>query len=117
MVSSYDQDIKKISKEIYLTYFTKVMSQQVISLEEGVNYILTNLEYKEESARQILLEVLEGIINYLVVHNRTSFGYFSNIMFFQLVVAYSNEVEEEIRGRIKRVQLLICDNVDRSRVK
>ena len=43
--------------------------------------------------------------------------YFSNIMFLQLVVAFSNEVEENLREKIKNVQLLICDNVDRAKVK
>ena len=47
MVSSYDEDIKKVSRDIYYLYFVKVMSQQAITLDQSVNYILANIEYKE----------------------------------------------------------------------
>ena len=56
-------------------------------------------------------------MHWLIIHNKTTFLYFSTITFYQLVVNYSNESEEDLKERISKIQLLICENVDRSRVK
>ena len=43
MISSHDNDIKKISKEIYIFYLTKVLSSQANLFEEGVNFLVANI--------------------------------------------------------------------------